>query len=186
MDRRAEPAQRCWPSSSTRRRLRTADRGSFSHIPSGIDAFSTTHLTHQLAVVPFLNHGPRAGLIALIGDPSNHVELVFAAHTHKFAYRIVNASGAHPVPILMVPAISPIFGNAPSFLTANVSPDGIVSGVLLLLIAADLPLMNRRARRVTSRPRRESHERLPVAEPSGPVNPRRHQCVERLRAPRQL
>jgi hypothetical protein len=80
VDRRAEPAQRCWPSSSTRRRLRTADRGSFSHIPSGIDAFSTTHLTHQLAVVPFLNHGPRAGLIALIGDPSKHVELVFAAH----------------------------------------------------------------------------------------------------------
>jgi hypothetical protein len=101
----------------------------FLHIPPGIDAFSTTHLTHQLAVVPFLDPGPRAGLLALIGDPSNHVELVFAAHTHKFAYRIVNASGAHPVPILMVPAISPIFGNAPSFLTANVSPDGIVSDV---------------------------------------------------------
>jgi sphingomyelin phosphodiesterase acid-like 3 len=101
----------------------------FLHIPPGIDAFSTTHLTHRLAVVPFLDPVPRAGLIALIGDPSKRVGLVFAAHTHKFAYRIVNASGPHPVPILLVPAISPIFGNAPSFLTANVSPDGIVSGV---------------------------------------------------------
>jgi hypothetical protein len=101
----------------------------FLHIPPGIDAFSTTHLTHRLAVVPFLNPGPRAGLTALVGDPSNRVGLIFAAHTHKFAYRIVNASGAHPVPILMVPAISPIFGNAPSFLTANVSPDGVVSAV---------------------------------------------------------
>ena len=85
----------------------------FLHIPPGIDAFSTTHLTHRLAVVPFLDPLPRAELVAIAGDPARHVALIVAAHTHKFAYRIVNASGADPVPMLLVPAVSPMFGNAP-------------------------------------------------------------------------
>src|ERR1019366_8839667 len=101
----------------------------FLHIPPGIDAFSTTHLAHGLVVVPFLDPGPRGRLFALVGDPARNVALVVAAHTHKFAFRIVNESGKHPLPILLVPAISPIFDNAPAFLTANVSDDGSVSGV---------------------------------------------------------
>jgi sphingomyelin phosphodiesterase acid-like 3 len=101
----------------------------FLHIPPGIDAFSTTHLTHGLAVIPFLDPGPRGELVALAGDPTRHVALIVAAHTHRFAYRIINASGADPVPMLLVPAISPIFGNTPSFLTAEVAPDGTVRNV---------------------------------------------------------
>ena len=101
----------------------------FLHIPPGIDAFSTAHLTHRLAVVPFLNPAPRAQLTGLIGDPARNVALVVAAHTHKFAYRIVNESGKRPVPILLVPALSPIFGNSPSFVTATVSSDGTVAKV---------------------------------------------------------
>ncbi|HEY5348127.1 MAG TPA: hypothetical protein VIJ64_00265, partial [Candidatus Lustribacter sp.] len=102
----------------------------FLHIPPGIDAFSTTHLTHRLAVVPFLDPGPRLQLTTLIGDPARHVTLVVAGHTHKFAYRIIDAAGADPVPMLLVPAISPIFRNAPSFLTADVAPDGTVRNVV--------------------------------------------------------
>ena len=101
----------------------------FLHIPPGIDAFSTTHLTQGLAVVPFLDPGPRASLIAIAADPRRHVALIVAAHTHKFAYRILNATEADPVPMLLVPAISPIFGNAPSFVTADVAADGTVSNV---------------------------------------------------------
>ena len=101
----------------------------FVHIPPGIDAFSTTHLTHGLVVVPFLEPGPRFVLTTIAGDPRRHVALVVAAHTHKFAYRIINASGADPVPLLLVPAISPVFANAPSFLTADVTPDGAVRNV---------------------------------------------------------
>jgi hypothetical protein len=101
----------------------------FLHIPPGIDAFSTTHLAHRLVVVPFLNPGPRAQLTALLGDPARNVSLVVAGHTHKFAYRIIDASGKTPVPMLLVPALSPIFGNAPSFLTAAVGSDGTVKRV---------------------------------------------------------
>lgn len=101
----------------------------FVHIPPGIDTFSTTHLAHGLAVVPFLDPGPRGQFVALAGDPARHVALVIAGHTHKFAYRIVNAAGADPVPMLLVPSISPVFGNGPSFLTADVTADGTVRNV---------------------------------------------------------
>ena len=113
---------RALPASSTRTWL-------FLHIPPGIDAFSTAHLAHRLVVVPFLNPAPRARLTALIGDPARNVAVVIAGHTHKFAFRIVDESGKRPVPVLLVPALSPIFGNAPSFVTANVSGEGHVTRV---------------------------------------------------------
>ena len=96
------------------------------HIPPGIDAFSTAHLVHRLAVVPFLDPDPRQRFTALVDDPADRVALVIAGHTHKFAYRIVDAARSHPVPILLVPAVSPIFRNEPSFLTVEVGADGTI------------------------------------------------------------
>jgi hypothetical protein len=58
------------------------------------------------------------------------IALVVTGHTHKFAYRIVDASGPHPVPVLLVPAISPIFRNTASFLTANVTAGGTLHDVV--------------------------------------------------------
>jgi hypothetical protein len=101
----------------------------FLHIPPGIDAFSTAQLVHRLAIVPFLAPASRARLTGLIGDPARKVALVVAGHTHKFAYRIVQESGNKPVPMLLIPALSPIFGNAPSFVTASVSGGGAVTRV---------------------------------------------------------
>jgi hypothetical protein len=98
-----------------------------AHIPPGIDAFSTTQLGRGLVVVPFLNAAPRKALLALVNDPRSHVAVVLAAHTHKFAFRIDGESGVTAAPILLVPAISPIFHNAPSFLTIDVKPDGTIA-----------------------------------------------------------
>jgi hypothetical protein len=96
------------------------------HIPPGIDAYSTTHLVHHLLDVPFLDSEPRQALLSLITRPQSHVALVLAAHTHKFSYRIAAAQQRGPVPILLIPSISPIFGNAPSFLTVDVRADGTI------------------------------------------------------------
>jgi hypothetical protein len=97
------------------------------HIPPGIDAYSTTHLAHRLAVVPFLDPGPRAQLMELLGDPRRNVSLAIAAHIHKFSYRILGAAGPDPLPMLLVPAVSPIFYNNASFLTVDVAPDGTIT-----------------------------------------------------------
>jgi sphingomyelin phosphodiesterase acid-like 3 len=99
------------------------------HIPPGIDTFSSALLARRLAIVPFLNPDLRDRFVAALGDPAHHVVLAVAGHTHKFAYRIVNASTSQPVPMLLVPAVSPIFRNAPSFLTANVDAGGVLHDV---------------------------------------------------------
>jgi hypothetical protein len=96
------------------------------HIPPGIDAFSTVHLMHHLAVVPFLESGPRDRLLAILGDPRRRVALAIAGHTHKFAFRLVDAGPREYVPMLLVPALSPVFHNNPMFLTVDVGRDGTV------------------------------------------------------------
>jgi predicted phosphodiesterase len=96
------------------------------HIPPGIDASSTAHLTHRLAIVPFMRPAPRDAVLDLIADPARRIEVVVTGHVHRFAYRIIDRKGAPPVPLLISPAISPVLGNLPSFLTADVGPDGVI------------------------------------------------------------
>ena len=97
-----------------------------AHIPPGIDAFSSVWVAHRLATVPFLRAPAQATLLGMLSDPRRGIALLLDAHTHKFAYRIAGASGPHPVPVLLVPSISPYFGNAPSFLTVGVGADGTI------------------------------------------------------------
>ena len=101
----------------------------FFHIPPGVDAFSTAKLAHRLAIVPFLRPDMRDALLALLARTPGHVALAVMGHTHKFAYRIVDATGAEPLPMLLAPAISPIFSNASSFLTANVAAGGVLRDI---------------------------------------------------------
>ena len=73
---------------------------------------------------------PHAGdaLAALALDPRDRVALAIAGHTHKFGYRLI-ASGAARVPMLLVPSVSPIFYNGPSFLEVPVDSDGALGDV---------------------------------------------------------
>jgi sphingomyelin phosphodiesterase acid-like 3 len=97
------------------------------HIPPGIDAFSTIRLAQGLVVVPLLEPGPRTRLVALLDDPARNVALVVTGHVHRFAFRLLGATTAAPAPLLGIPAISPIYGNTPSFLTATVRTDGTIA-----------------------------------------------------------
>jgi len=101
-----------------------------THVPPGIDAYSTAHLAHRLLLVPFLRPGARERLVATIDDPRSRVALVIAGHTHHFSFRLSDAGEpGRDVPILVAPSVSPIFGNAPSYLTLNVAADGAVQNV---------------------------------------------------------
>ncbi len=97
------------------------------HIPPGVDTFSTALISRRTVIVPFMRPDLRDRFTADLA--AKHIVLAVAGHTHKFAYRIVDAGGPDPVPMLLVPAISPIFGNYPAFLTADVSNDGTLRRV---------------------------------------------------------
>jgi len=99
------------------------------HIPPGVDVHSTLHRTRNLIIVPFLQPGPRNTVLRLAADPARHVELVVTAHIHRFGYRIIEAPHVPPVPVLVAPAISPIFANDPAFLRATMSADGHIVGL---------------------------------------------------------
>jgi predicted phosphodiesterase len=115
------------------RDLRSAPPGShwwvLFHEPPGVDAYSTSHVVHQLFVVPFLRPDYRDTLVATLGNPRSHVALVIAGHTHKFSFRVLPAAKSPGVPMLLVPSVSPIFENAPSFLRVAVGAVGVLGDV---------------------------------------------------------
>ncbi len=94
------------------------------HIPPGIDAFSTTKLAHQLITISFLQDDRQRAALALLEDTSYHVGTVIAGHSHKFAFRLAGS-----IPLLLVPSISPVYDNNPSFVTLDVAPDGRIRDV---------------------------------------------------------
>jgi hypothetical protein len=101
-----------------------------THVPPGIDAYSTSHLAHHLFVVPFMRPGAREALMRAIGNGRDRVSLVITGHVHHFSFRLSDASHpARDVPILVAPSISPIFGNSPGYLTLAVDSNGIVGDV---------------------------------------------------------
>jgi hypothetical protein len=99
------------------------------HIPPGIDAFSTVQVVHRLAIVPLLVPAFRTQIERAVAQRGHDVTLVLAAHIHRFAYRILGAHGPHPVPLLSIPAISPIYGTRPAFVTVDVGGDGTIGNV---------------------------------------------------------
>ncbi len=100
------------------------------HIPPGIDPYSTASKFRDVcggqAPVRFLSSGKMADLIVEYADV---VRLGIFAHTHMDEMRLLEpeASGGqtaegHGAAIKIVPSISPVDGNNPSFTIARVNP----------------------------------------------------------------
>jgi sphingomyelin phosphodiesterase acid-like 3 len=99
------------------------------HIPPGIDPYSTALKLRNVcggsAPEMFLSSDDLPNLLAEYGDV---IQLALFAHTHMDEMRFLKpngepASSAHPgVAVKLVPSISPINGNAPSFTVASVDP----------------------------------------------------------------
>jgi len=94
------------------------------HIPPGVDGFPA--LGGQPAV-PFLRPAAEAAFESAAALPAANVTLVVAAHIHRFSYRFSSETPQAARPVLVAPAVSPIYGNNPSFLTLDVGSDGIVT-----------------------------------------------------------
>ena len=108
-----------------RRTLASTPRGErnvvLMHIPPGIDSYSTAFV-HGLTTVPFLDATSSASLVGLLRAPSDRVTMVLAGHTHELQSRAFGS-----VPMLIAPAISPIYGRAPTFLVATFGRDATIS-----------------------------------------------------------
>ena len=91
-----------------------------AHIPPGVDVYATLHAPAGSAPVPFLaDRFNDAFLTAL--DSSSTVVMSIAGHTHMDSYRAIGPDASTlRAPMLVVPAVSPIFGNAPSFTVLDV------------------------------------------------------------------
>ncbi len=97
-----------------------------AHIPPGVDVYSTVHAHAAAAlplpiVIPFLTDPDNAAFIAAL-DTGNTV-MALTGHTHMDSFRVIGPDPSSPrVPMLVVPSVSPIFGNAPAFTVLRVDP----------------------------------------------------------------
>lgn len=97
------------------------------HIPPGIDPYSTARKVHNLcsgqSPVEFLSSNALGDTLA---DFSDVVKLAVFAHTHMDELRLLRSapagSGAPALAVKLVPSISPVDGNHPSFVVAQVVP----------------------------------------------------------------
>ncbi len=123
-----QAAQIAW----LRRQLEQARRNReqvwvMAHIPPGIDPYSTIRRMANVCAddkpVMFLSSD---ALPATTADFGGVVRLALFAHTHMDELRLLRMPGpaAHenPVALKMIPSISPVDGNNPSFVVAQIDP----------------------------------------------------------------
>jgi hypothetical protein len=95
------------------------------HLPWGIDPFATVNAkaeTCEAKTVPLLKEPYATSFPALVGRYSDVVQGVFSAHIHHDSYRLLY-DGTQPIAVDKVaPAISPVYGQSPSFLTFSYDP----------------------------------------------------------------
>ena len=99
-----------------------------AHIPPGVDIYATYHryifapgeACNVKQPLMFLTNNALAETIAEFSDI---VRLVIFAHTHMDEIRLLQGPDGHAVAAKLVPSISPINGNDPSFMIAQVTPD---------------------------------------------------------------
>jgi sphingomyelin phosphodiesterase acid-like 3 len=96
-----------------------------SHIPPGVDPYSTISKFRNVCggqePTMFLSSGALPEAMAGFGDV---IQLAIFAHTHMDELRLLPGAkpGERGVALKMVPSISPVDGNNPSFVVARVNP----------------------------------------------------------------
>jgi sphingomyelin phosphodiesterase acid-like 3 len=93
------------------------------HIPPGIDPYATISKMRNVCGGKdpdfFLNNDDLPNTLAEYGDV---IRLAIFAHTHMDEMRLLDNRSGKPVALKMVPSISPVDGNNPSFTIASIDP----------------------------------------------------------------
>lgn len=96
-----------------------------THIPPGIDVYSTLRAAARIdaPIVPMLNPKYNDPFVDLLAAPSSRIAIALAGHTHMNGMRVVASAGKAVTGMLLLPSISPIFSNNPTFSVLDVDPD---------------------------------------------------------------
>jgi sphingomyelin phosphodiesterase acid-like 3 len=130
-DPAAQDAQYAWLSSQIRQAQETNQTiWVMAHIAPGVDAYSTlSHLSGPCGRSPkMLLSSDR--LAQTLEASAPHIKLAIFGHTHEDEIKLLQSSdvsdhaeqASSAIPVKLVPAISPINGNLPSFTVAHIDP----------------------------------------------------------------
>ncbi len=90
-----------------------------THIPPGMDAFGSA--SKDKALLSYSEESEK-GILVVLEKYGPRIPLFLAGHTHMGAFRIQHDhAGTTDVPVLVSPAISPLFGNDPAFRVATIA-----------------------------------------------------------------
>lgn len=85
------------------------------HIPPGIDAFASAEGACPKPGQPFWTGPALDGFVALASRYRDVVKVALAGHTHMDDFRVVSDRGEPVTAVRISPAVSPLFGNHPSY-----------------------------------------------------------------------
>jgi sphingomyelin phosphodiesterase acid-like 3 len=91
-----------------------------AHIPPGVDVFSTTQSKSARPVMMLADRFNDA-FVSLLRETPPTIAMALAGHTHMNSFRVIGPGATTPVtPMLVQPAVSPIFGGNPTFSVLDV------------------------------------------------------------------
>jgi sphingomyelin phosphodiesterase acid-like 3 len=94
-----------------------------AHIPPGVDIYSS--MQHPSNPTLMFTPAYAAPFDSLVRANADVIALQLTGHTHMSEFRVY-ATGSGGVPDLGVPAVSPVFGNNPGFVSMRLGPGGDV------------------------------------------------------------
>jgi sphingomyelin phosphodiesterase acid-like 3 len=85
------------------------------HIPPGVDVYATLRKPGCADAVAMWEEADAARFAALVHDYADVITASFAGHTHRDEFRLTGPPGGHDGFVLIVPALSPVYGQNPAF-----------------------------------------------------------------------
>jgi sphingomyelin phosphodiesterase acid-like 3 len=102
-----------------------------AHVPPGVDTYASFHkfvakpegVCSVSSPVMMLNSDDLARTLT---EYASEVKLAIFAHTHMDEIKLLHSADGRSVPAKLVPSISPVNGNVPAFVVAQVQPQTAV------------------------------------------------------------
>jgi sphingomyelin phosphodiesterase acid-like 3 len=91
-----------------------------THIAPGMDPYASMKSGKPVSL---LHDAETQQLIDILAGANAHASALIAGHTHHPSFEIVGQSSGAPVPMMVVPSISPVQANNPAFSVVDVSAD---------------------------------------------------------------